>query len=73
MTKSYTAERSCLLDLASCIRFHSSNNDDREMKIGSLHGRKNGEHIGVGFMEISKIFAMRDFCLFETHSFNGVL
>ena len=31
-----------------------------EMKNGSLNGGEDGEHTGVGFVAISKIFVMQD-------------
>ena len=42
------------------------------MKFDSLDGREEGEYIGIYFMEISKIFAVRDAFFFEMVSFDQV-
>ena len=47
-----------------------SNGDAREMDFCSLDGGENGEHNGVGFVEISQIFAMKDVFFFETDASN---
>ena len=42
------------------------------MEYCSLDGRKYGEHNGIGFVEIPKIFETQDTFLVETISFNRV-
>ena len=42
------------------------------MKFGSLDGGDNVEHNGVGFAEISEIFAMREAFFFGKKSFDNV-
>ncbi len=42
------------------------------MEFGSLDGGENGEHSGVGRVEISKIFAMQDVFFFGMASFDNV-
>ena len=41
------------------------------MEFGSFHGGDSDEHNGGGFMETSKIFAMKDAFLFGIMSFDG--
>ena len=42
------------------------------MKFGSFDGGKDGGHIGVGLVEISKLFAMHDAIFLETEYFESV-
>ena len=42
------------------------------MEFGWLDGGNDGEHDGVGFFEISKIFVARDEFFFETEPFELV-
>ena len=42
------------------------------MIFGSLDGRKNGEHMGVGVMQISKIYVMQSVVFFGTDLFDSV-
>ena len=40
------------------------------MEFSSHDGEDDGKNIGVGFVEIYKIFAMHDTCLIETEPFD---
>ena len=42
------------------------------MEFGFFDGRDDGEHSGIGFVEISLIFASQDDCFYETISFDRV-
>ncbi len=42
------------------------------MKFGLRDGKEDGEHTGIGFVEISEIFTMQSVLFFQVKPFDGV-
>ena len=48
-----------------------SNNGGNEMIVGSPAGGEHGDYSGVGFIKISKVFAVQDAIFFGTGTFDA--